>query len=203
VNLTSWLKRNAGPMIVGAVFVVFGALLFGIKIIVDQGADLKSLAAQGEARDRAAAEQRMLQHECSLPAQPGQHTPEPKVHVHKCWNEGLGAIIGSMQRAVDAAEGTSKFIAGCLDPKGECGKLTAEREAKEQAALQSKLDTLKAQVNVASEELLRRTTFVVTNPDRPGDTPLVIRPVIAPAQCQALAGIGEVEIGQGLLCSDK
>jgi hypothetical protein len=201
VNLTTWIKANAGPMIVGALFIMGGAGLFGLKISTDQGREIKRLAEQGAARDREAAVQRELQHECSLPAQPGQHKPEPRKHVHECWDSGLGAILTSMKRAVEASESTSSFIAGCLDPRGQCGRLAAEQREKEQAALQAKLDALRTQVNTAQEELLSRTTFVVTNSERPGDPPLIVRPIIAPAPCRALVGLQDVEIAQGILCS--
>lgn len=50
-GITAWIKQNAGPFIVAAMFVVAGAQLVGLKMIVEQGTVIKRLVQQADARE--------------------------------------------------------------------------------------------------------------------------------------------------------
>jgi hypothetical protein len=184
-------------------FCLVGAAGLAITVMV-----ISKLDARDKRDDAQSMEQRTVQHECSVPALPGQHHPEPKRHVHECWEQGLGSILTSVDRAVQAAETTSGFIAGCLNPEEKCGRLTAEQRMQEAMELNQSLAALKAELGKTQEELLSRTTFVVTSPNEPGTSELTVRPIIAaspslppPPACQETIGVGNQAVLPGVLCT--
>lgn len=90
--------------------------------------------------------------------------------------------------AADASKAASDFLAGCfVPPNGPCVKSSAN-------AL--------TEIRKAQAELLSRTSFVVTNPAKPGEMPLTVTPVIhesaVPRPAPACLGVGNVEVLGGV-----
>lgn len=123
------------------------------------------------------------QHECSSPARPGQHDPEPEPHVHECWDEAAGALLKGQQDQLDTLLRSAKNTETVVNFLNSPARARATADAL-------------ASIRRGQEEVLSRTTFVVTNPNRPGEQPLTVRPIVGPSPTcpPPVLGVGDVEL---------
>lgn len=144
MSVTGWIKANAGPMIVAGVFIVLGGLMFGLKVIADQGQDIKRLAEANEAQDR--------------------RQEEANAHTSAARTEQLNALIANTNLLRDCVG---------LTPGGECLKrlqaLRVEGELRERRELIAALvpavvDALERKFGILQGQL--RIT-VVQEPGKP------------------------------------
>lgn len=118
-----------------------------------------------------------------------QQTEEANAGViRKAQLDRLTELATGLQAIAQRTEVIARQVPDCFKPpSGDCVKASAaslERIRKDQ------------------ETLLARTTFVVTNPAKPGDTPLMVTPLIHPSPvCQPAVGVGNVGVLPGLLCT--
>lgn len=194
----SGLERRFGQ---GRIIVTFTLLAVGVLFVITianiRASNAREARDDAEKRDRdkAAAVQRAtllslaeLQHECSFPAAPKQHNPEPQPHVHECWDQALGAILTAV--AVDTKH-TEQLAIALSAPERQ--RIIADALAK---------------IERSTEDVLGRVTLFVRDPSRPDRPPFQVTPVIAPpgepaptpTPCEPAVNLGNVGVGQGLVC---
>lgn len=108
--------------------------------------------------------------------------------IRKDQLDRLTELASGLKVIAERTEVVARQVPDCFKPpSGACVKSSAaslERIRKDQ------------------ETLLARTTFVVTNPAKPGDTPLMVTPLIHPSPvCQPVVGVGDVGVLPGVLCT--
>ena len=124
------------------------------------------------------------QHECSSPARPGQHDPEPAPHIHECWDEAAGALLKGQQNQLDtllrSAKNTETVVNFLNSP---------ERQRSVSEALR--------QINANTTRLFDTRQFQVVDPSRPDRPPLIVSPRPAPSPtsgCQSAIGAGPINV---------
>lgn len=193
MSLTGWIKHNAGPMIVGAVFVILGAVLFGVKVIVDQGAQIKRLATQADARDRETREN-------NAKAATARTVQLAQLQTTV---DGMATVVASLQMQT----GLINDCVGLGSPESACAKASAKRFRSLVGsivdALRSEFGILKGELRITIVQEPGKPPVVTVGGQAPGKTPTVDR-TLPPGSVQqdCLVRLNHLtDIADGVLCT--
>lgn len=188
-RITGWMKGNSGPLIVFGLFAVLGAVLFGLKKIMDIGETNKALIEERRKNDQERTDLLL-----EVRAQ-GEVVKAQGVTI-KAQGDKLEALAtrqaedsAEIKRASAASAQASAFLVACFRPGGACAK----------AAEESKrfIEGVGKQIVTQVGEL----KFIVTEV-RPGVFEAKQAPPAEQAKpCVPVAELGNVGLLPGVICA--